>query len=123
MKITSMNPLIVTRDSEKALELFKEMGFNLVHEIDHAADTNISNFSLKDASGNKIDISQAGVERDLTLIRINVDNFDEAVELLKSKGFTLPQKTGGGVLETETNKSALVVSPTVYAFDLCMHKK
>ena len=56
---------------------------------------------------------------DRTLIRMNVDNFEEAFEYLKSKGFTNP---GGRVIETESSKSAMLVAPSEFSFDLCRHK-
>lgn len=59
--------------------------------------------------------------QDITLIRINVDDFDEAYKYFTERGFTLPQ--GGKVVETETNKSVMLCSPSGFAFDLCHHIK
>ena len=56
----------------------------------------------------------------MTLIRMNVPDFDEAYDFLISKGFT---HQSGRVVETATNKSAMLVSPTGFAFDLCHHKR
>ncbi len=45
---------------------------------------------MKDANGFHVDVvsaETAPIEKDLTLIRINVDDFDEGKELLLSKGF------------------------------------
>ena len=45
---------------------------------------------MKDAKGFYVDVCTANtdrIERDLTIIRMNVDDFDEAAELLKKNGF------------------------------------
>lgn len=50
---------------------------------------------MVDANGFRVDVSQADTlrheNRDLMFIRINVDDYEEAVELLKSNGFTNPK--------------------------------
>ena len=77
MKITSFNPLIVTKNAEAAVKLFEDLGFTKIHE--HAVFENSSNISMKDGEGHQIDISgPMDVPQDLTLIRMNVDDFDEA---------------------------------------------
>ena len=74
---------------------------------------------MKDAGGFYVDISEVEVvPQDMTLIRMNVRDFDEAYEFLLSKGFV---HQSGRVVETETNKSAMLRSPSGYAFDLCQH--
>ena len=42
---------------------------------------------MKDVNGFHVDVAQADVPRDMTIIRMNVDNFDEAYEYLTAKGF------------------------------------
>ena len=76
---------------------------------------------MKNESGFYVDIANVQVPQDLTLIRMNVDNFDEAYEFLLSKGFTNPR--GGHTVDTKTNKSCMMKSPSGYAFDLCQHIK
>ena len=76
-------------------------------------------FRMKNAEGFYVDVSQVeSVPRDMTLIRMNVPDFDEAYDYLISKGFT---HKSGRVVETPTNKSAMLVSPSGFAFDLCHH--
>ena len=53
---------------------------------------------------------------------MNVDDFDEALAFLKEKGFRNVKDTDE-TLDTRTNKSAMVVSPSGFAFDLCQHIK
>ena len=120
MKITSFNPLIVSKDAAPAIELFEALGFERRHNNTNIDDRNISNVTLKDANGFHVDVAQANVPRDMTIIRMNVDNFEEAYDFLISKGFTCPS---GRIVEQESSKSVMLVSPSGIAFDLCHHIK
>ena len=122
MKITGFIPLIGTKDAEAAIKLFEELGFERRHSLD--ANTGTADFTsvrMKNESGFYVDIANVQVPQDMTLIRMNVDNFDEAYEFLLSKGFTNPR--GGHTVDTKTNKSCMMKSPSGYAFDLCQHIK
>ena len=125
MKITTFNPLIVTKDAKDMIALFEALGFEKSHSLDANTGTkDLTNVRMKDANGFHIDISEipeTSMPQDLTLIRMNVDNFDEAYEFLLSKGFTNPR--GGHTVETKTNKSCMMRSPSGFAFDLCEHIK
>ena len=124
MKITSFNPLIVTKDAEAAIKMFEELGFEKNHTItvqDKGED--ITTVCMKDSGGFHVDIAQSNtVPRDLTLIRMNVDDFDEAYKFLTDRGF---KSTSGSdkTVDTKTNRSIMMVSPTGFAFDLCQHIK
>ena len=50
----------------------------------------------------------------------DVDDFDEAFEFLSEKGFTNPT---GRAVENKYSRSAMVKSPSGFAFDLCQHIK
>jgi hypothetical protein len=123
MKITTFNPLILTKDSESVIKLFEALGFEKRHTITINEDgKDITNYRMKNADGFYVDIAQVdGLPQDMTIIRMNVDNFDEAYELLKSKGFTNPK--GDHTVDTKTNKSCMLRSPSGFAFDLCQHIK
>ena len=120
MKITSFNPKIITQDAAPAIELFEALGFERRHNSTNVDGKNISNVTMKDVNGFHVDVAQADVPRDMTIIRMNVDNFDEAYEYLIAKGFTCPS---GRVIEQESSRSAMMVSPSGFAFDLCHHIK
>lgn len=125
MKITSFNPLIVTKNAEDIIKLFEELGFEKRHNLKANTGTqDLTSVRMKDANGFYADIAEvpaSSLPQDLTLIRINVDNFEEAYEFLTAKGFKNPK--GGETLETKTNKSCMMVSPSGFAFDLCEHIK
>ncbi len=122
MRITGFNPLIVTKDAEAVIKLFEELGFERRHSLNaNTGKADFTNVRMKDASGFYVDVSNVPVPQDITLIRMNVDDFDEAYQFLLSKGFTNP--SGDMTVDTKTNKSCMMKSPTGYAFDLCQHIK
>lgn len=120
MKITTFNPLIVTKDADSVIGLFESLGFEKRHTITvNDGKGDITSVRMKDANGNNVDVAKANVPQDMTLIRMNVDNFDEAYEMLISKGFRNSQ--GDKTVDSATNKSAMMISPSGFAFDLCQH--
>ncbi|MBR4554681.1 MAG: hypothetical protein IKO27_03710 [Ruminococcus sp.] len=124
MKITSFNPLILTKDSESAITLFEELGFERRHRITvNSSGKDITTVRMKNEGGFYVDISQVdSMPQDMTLIRMNVDNFDEAYDYLKSKGF-VNSKADESTVDTKSNRSCMMKSPSGFAFDLCQHIK
>lgn len=124
MKITSFNPLIVTSDAEKAIKLFEELGFEKRHSITvtSTSGNDVTSVRMKDAGGFYVDVAQVdSMQRDITLIRMNVDNFEEAYEYFKARGFK--NSSGDATVDSRTNRSAMMISPSGFAFDLCQHIK
>lgn len=123
MKITTFNPMILTKDADSAIRLFEELGFVKKHAP--TVDTGkslVTSTRMENADGFHIDIADVqSMERDMMIIRMNVDDFDEAYDFLTARGFTHPG--GRQAVETASNKSAMMVSPTGFAFDLCQHIK
>ena len=90
MKITTFNPLIVTKNAEAAIKLFEELGFKKHHNPEGIGELNVEGIRMKDANGFYLDISQpesSPAQQDVTVIRMNVDNFDEVYQVLLSHGF------------------------------------
>lgn len=123
MKITGFNTLIVTKESAPIVELFEELGFEQRHhgEADSQTGRKAKGTRMKDSNGFYVDVAENDVPRDLTAIRINVDDFDEAYELLTSKGFTDP--AAGNTVDTPTNKSSMLFAPSGFAIHLVQHIK
>ena len=125
MTITSFNPLIVTKDASSTIALFEALGFEKRHSLDANTGTqDLTSVRMKDVNGFHVDIAEipeTSLPQDLTLIRMNVDDFDEAYAFLTEKGFTNPR--GGQTVDTQTNKSCMMRSPSGFAFDLCEHIK
>ena len=59
------------------------------------------------------------VPQDLTYIRMNVDNFAEAYDILIAHGFK--NTRGDGSLETGSAKAATMVSPSGFRISLLEH--
>ena len=125
MKITTFNPLIVTKNAENTIKLFEELGFKKHHNLKAKTGTqDITNVRLKDSNGFYVDVAEVpetSLPQDLTLVRMNVDNFEEAYDFLISKGFK--NSKGDETVDTKSNKSAMMISPSGFAFDLCQHIK
>ena len=112
MKITSFSPLIMTNDSENAAKVFEALGFTKRHEKKDATENHDSGFRMKDAEGHGISIAQVNqIPRDMLAVQMNVDDFDEAMALLKSHGF-VNMRGEGNVIDTGSSKTAMIVAPS-----------
>ena len=123
MKITTFNPMILSPKADEAIKLFEELGFEKKHApVVETGKGQVRSIRMKNADGFHIDIADVkSMPQDMTIIRMNVDDFDEAYDMLEKKGFAHPG--GKRAVETESNKSALMTSPSGFAFDLCQHIK
>ena len=127
MKITSFNPLIVTKDAEAAIALFEALGFERRHKKTGInGDDDITSVRMKYTSEDgkvfHVDIAEsARVPRDITSIRMNVENFDEAFKMLEEKGFKNAQ--GDRITDTGTSKSTMMVSPSGFSVSVTEHIK
>ena len=123
MKITTFNPQIVTRNAEAVAKLFEELGFERRHTQKNAGENNITIIRMKDANGFYVDISesQIGPPQDMVGIRMNVDDFDEAYQILAERGFR--NAYGEETVNTRTSKAAMMVSPSGFSICIIKHKK
>jgi len=67
----------------------------------------------------RVNITQAPVPHDITPIRMNVRDFDEAYKLLEEKGFQNAQ--GSKITDTGSSKATMMVSPSGFAISLSEH--
>ena len=125
MKITSFNPLIVTKDIDAVVGVFEALGFEKKHNPTgtSAVGNDYVAYRLADKNGFHVDVSQSSAprERDLTAIRINVDDFEEAYDFLIARGFINMQ--GGTVTDTGSAKACILYSPSGFAINLIQHIK
>ena len=123
MKITTFNPQIITKDAEPIVKLFEDLGFEVRHDQEGIGELGVEGIRMKDGNGFHLDISQPGIDlpRDVTAIRMNVDNFDEAYQMLTEHDFK--NFYGDGTAETKTSKSAIMISPTGFVINLVEHIK
>lgn len=129
MKITTFNPMILTKKPEETISLFESLGFERHHHKSDETENEeqslaFSSVRMKDANGFYVDVCTADsdrIERDLTIIRMNVDDFDEAAELLKKNGFR--ESKIAPVNYTSSSKYAFFISPSGFIIDLIKHIK
>ncbi|WP_408070398.1 hypothetical protein [Butyrivibrio sp. JL13D10] len=75
---------------------------------------------MKDSSGFTVDISQGSGE--WTMIRVNVDNLEEAVEFLEARGFHKARhEAAHDTIDTGSSKINIMVSPSGYILSLSQH--
>jgi hypothetical protein len=124
MKITAFNPVIVSSQGGEILELFNELGFEKRHTlvVDKKDGSSVTRYRMKDQNGFYMDISDAAsVQSDMTFIRMNVDDFDEAHALLTSMGFTTAP--GAEVITLKRSKILRMASPSGFQIELIKHIK
>jgi len=123
MKITTFNPLIVSAHSDDLIKLFEELGFEVRHEkkeLDSVAGRDVR---MRDANGNHVDIVQVDqMPQDLTQIRMNVDDFKEAYDLLAGRGFK-STRNDDSISEDSTGKGIGMISPSGFMISVCQHIK
>ena len=122
MKITSFNPLIVTKNAEPVISLFEELGFERRHVKEGISKNGATDTRMKDANGFYVDITQGDGE--WTMIRMNVDNLEEAVEFLEARGFHKARHDAANeTIDTASSKINVMVSPTGTIISVSQHIK
>jgi hypothetical protein len=123
MKITSFNPAIITKDAEPVIALFEALGFERRHTKTGINDSDITSVRMRytneDGKVFHVDITQASVPQDITAIRMNVRDFDEAYKMLEEKGFKNAQ--GDKITNTPSSVATMMVSPTGFAINVGEH--
>ena len=121
MKITSFNPQIITNDMEPIIQLFEALGFEQHHHPKGIGELNVEAIRMKHESGFYLDISHpdTALPQDVTAIRMNVDDFDEAYQLLHKHGFK--NFYGDKTNNTGSAKTAMLISPSGLAINLIQH--
>jgi hypothetical protein len=121
MKITTFNPMIITKDAEAVIKVFEALGFERRHTKENINDADITSVRMTDPNGFHIDVAEAHVDKDISTIRMNVDDFDEAYNFLTERGFKNSQ--GERTTETGSSKATLMVSPSGFSINLVEHIK
>jgi hypothetical protein len=123
MKITTFDPIIVSPKAADVVKLFEEMGFEKTHSPVTVTETiDIPSTRMKDSNGFHVDVAEVThITQDMTYIRMNVDEFDEAYNILTSFGFR--NTRGDRALETGHSKSATMVSDSGLIIALVKHIK
>ena len=122
MTITSFNPLIVTKNAEETIALFEALGFERRHMKTGINDKDISSVRMRytgeDGKVFHVDVTSAPVPQDITTIRMNIRDFDEAYKMLEEKGFKNAQ--GEKITDTGSSKSTMMVSPSGFSISIAV---
>ena len=122
MKITNFSPIIITKDAKAVTGLFEALGFEHRHRKAGVGDGKVNVYDMKYPDGFRVDVAQTdGLPQDQTLIRMNVDNIEEALELLAARGFRNP--LGDEIEDSGSSKTVLMVSPSGFAIRVIQHTK
>jgi hypothetical protein len=123
MTITSFNPLIISKNAEEAIALFEALGFERRHMKTGINDEDISTVRMRytgeDGKVFHVDVTSAPVPQDITSIKMNIRDFDEAYKMLEEKGFKNTQ--GERITETSSSKSTMMASPSGFSISITEH--
>ncbi|MCR5342239.1 MAG: hypothetical protein K6E70_02600 [Butyrivibrio sp.] len=126
MKITAFNPVITTNRPEAVLGVFEKFGFTKKHSPTFTGPDgyDVTDYVMETDTGFKMDVHavDAPIEEEILLIRMNVDDFEEAYKMLTDLGFK-PAHSSGKVTETDYAKGVAMVSPIGFNVYLIQHKK
>ena len=124
MKITTFDPIISSKKADDIIRVFEDLGFAKTHApVTETEKGDVSSVRMKHENGYHVDVVAAldDVPEDTTLIRMNVDNFAEAYDILTAHGFT--NTRGDKTLDTKSAKAATMVSPSGFRIALVEHIK
>lgn len=123
MKITTFDPLILSPKADDVIEVFGALGFEKTHApVTETETMDITSTRMKDINGFHVDVADLNIlPQDMTSIRMNVDSFEDAEQLLTAKGFTNIQ--GDKVGESPSARGTGFVSPTGFSIVVSQHIK
>ena len=121
MQITTFNPMILSKDADQIIQLFEELGFERHHTVNNVDSRDITSVRMADANGFHVDVARVeSLPKDMTTMRMNVRDFEEAYEFLKAHGFTNARGEDHAV-ESASAKSCLMISPSGFSIQLTQH--
>lgn len=120
MKVKRIYPVLVCNDSAPVMEVYKNSGFKVIHEINNIFNEGDKLFVIENDLKQRIDILETNKVSNLFhMVRINVDNFEEALDYYTNKGF----KTIKEPMDTVSNKAVCLESPTGLYIMMFQHKQ
>lgn len=124
MKITTFDPIIISPKAEEIISVFEALGFEKGH-VPVTATTigDVTSTRMKHENGYHVDIADVkSIPQDKTYIRINVDNFDEAYDILLKHGFK-NRHGDNETIDSKSSKAATMASPSGFVIALVQHIK
>jgi len=114
--------MIVSKESDEVIKLFEDLGFERKHAKKGINDKNVTDVRMKDTNGFHVDVVHADtMPKDMLIIKMNVDDFNEAYEFLTARGFRNTQ--GDKITETSSSRATLMVSPSGFGISVTEHIK
>lgn len=121
MNIHYTSPIVFTSDSSKIIAQMEAIGFKVTHKKENAGGTNVAFISMKDANNHPMMIAEnARFTTPFAGIRINVENFDEALKEFTALGYMNLQQ---GATDTGTSRATLLRSPEGIFVSIGEHTK
>lgn len=114
------------------MKLFQELGFEKRHDQEGIGELNVEGIRMKNDDGFYLDISipetlpaaakeEKLLPHDMVVIRMNVDDFDAAYQVLEKHGFR--NVYANGTVDTKSSRSAVMISPTGFGINVIQHIK
>lgn len=121
MKIRYTSPIVFTNDASNIIAQMEAVGFHKTHVKDEIADTGVISTSMKNDMDQPLVVVQApGFPATFSGIRLNVENFAEALEEFTKMGYTNLQ---AGSTDTGSSYATLLRSPEGVFVSLAEHLK
>jgi len=124
MKITTFDPIIVSPKAEDLISVFEALGFEKSHApVTATSIGDVTSIRMKHENGYHVDVADVkGIPQDKTYVRINVDNFEEAYDILLKHGFK--NRMGENeTIDSKRSKAATMISPSGFIIALVQHIK
>jgi predicted RNA binding protein YcfA (HicA-like mRNA interferase family) len=127
MKITTFDPVIASPKADDVVKVFEALGFEKTHSPVTTVETGeVQSFRMKHENGYHVDVSDVSrslpnLQSDYIIIRMNVDDFEEAYKILTAHGFK--NTRGDRKLETKSSDAATMVSPSGFTIVIVKHIK
>lgn len=126
MEVRYFSPIVFTNDASGIILGMEKIGFVKTHVKEDIAGTGVVSITMKDAKGNPFAIVQGPrFPQTFSGLRINVDDFDEALASFMEVGFTNinAESNGSSFTNTGSSKAALIRSPEGVFVSLAEHLK
>lgn len=88
MIIKNIYPAFVTNDPKSTLEVLEKIGYKVIHINEGVLDKENVEYVIEDANSNRMDVVYSkNIKNTRQSVRMNVDNFEEALNHFKNNGF------------------------------------
>ena len=120
MQVKRIYPTVVCKDIKHVMDAYTNSGFKVIHEVHNIMNEGDKLYVIENELNQRIDVIETDkVSNIFHMIRINVDNFEEALAYYTGKGF----KPFKEPMDTASNKAVCLESPTGLHIMMFQHKK